>query len=80
LTDLRQYRRYLKQPPDTQPPIDVKFDVKVRVVEPKIIEVSGTVDLGTYYDEQMQKTGLPPRARGRGAARRGLQVLHPAHR
>lgn len=40
LTDLRQYRRYLKQPPDTQPPIDVKFDVKVRMVEPKIIEVS----------------------------------------
>jgi hypothetical protein len=60
LTELRQYRRYLKQPPDTQPPIDVKFDVKVRVVEPKIIEVSGTVDLGNYYDEQMQKMDYRP--------------------
>jgi tetratricopeptide (TPR) repeat protein len=60
LTDLRQYNRYEKQPPDTQPPIDVKFDAKVRVVEPKIIEVSGTVDLGTYFDEQMQKQDFRP--------------------
>lgn len=60
LTELRQYNRYLKNPPDTQPPIDVKFDVKVRVVEPKIIEVSGTLDMGTYYDEQMQKQDFRP--------------------
>ncbi|MCS6950987.1 MAG: hypothetical protein NZ520_11050 [bacterium] len=60
LNELRKYRRYIKQPPDTQPPVDVKFDVKVRMVEPKIIEVSGTVDMGQYYDEQMRKMDYRP--------------------
>jgi len=60
LTQLRQYNRCEKAQPDTQPPIDVKFDAKVRVVEPKIIEVSGTVELGNYFDEQMQKVDFRP--------------------
>ncbi len=57
----RQYNRYEKQPkPDTQPPQDVEFDAQVKVLAPKIIEVSGTCNLGKYYNESMRREETRP--------------------
>ncbi len=55
LTQTRQYNRYDKPNPDTVPSIDTKFDAQVKVIGVKKIEVVGSMDLGTYHDDKLDR-------------------------